>query len=257
VLTIDPQNQKVLAILDRLNRRARLKTGALAVLGVSVVAVCAYFVHEKQKPPPGGVPQVDVAAVQPMASSTTIAHDDPPPAPRPDEPVVAPGSAVATVAHDADVEPAIDAAPAVEASAVTVRVLRGSEYSLDGGATWQKVDRQAFPVSVSDHAVDVLVRQPMTSMTTVHVEPGAKVVNASQQFRPASISLRCALAGVTADVNGRSVRLDRSETIPFEHNATSSQQSLTVRFIDARGNTDVQAITVTAGQDQDVTCALH
>jgi hypothetical protein len=138
-----------------------------------------------------------------------------------------------------------------------VRVLRGSEYSLDGGATWQKVDRQAFPVSVSDHAVDVLVRQPMTSMTTVHVEPGAKVVNASQQFRPASISLRCALAGVTADVNGRSVRLDRSETIPFEHNATSSQQSLTVRFIDARGNTDVQAITVTAGQDQDVTCALH
>src|SRR3954469_25152475 len=33
VLTIDPQNEKVLSILDRINRRARLKTVGLAVLG--------------------------------------------------------------------------------------------------------------------------------------------------------------------------------------------------------------------------------
>ncbi|HEY6034105.1 MAG TPA: serine/threonine-protein kinase, partial [Kofleriaceae bacterium] len=38
VLTIEPQNEKVLAILDRLNRRARLKTGALVIAGIGVLA---------------------------------------------------------------------------------------------------------------------------------------------------------------------------------------------------------------------------
>jgi len=259
VLTIDPQNAKVLAILDRLNRRARFKTGALAVLGAGVVAIGAYFVHEKQKPPPAGAPEVEIAAVQPLAASEVVAHDDPPPAPKLDDEPPAPGSAVAiAAARDADVgSDPIDAAPAVEASIATVHVLADSEYSLDGGATWQKVAHNDFPVTVRDRAIDVLVRQPTTTMTTVHVEPGAKLVNASQQFRPASITPRCGLAGVIVDVNGQSATIDRAETIPFEHNAMSSTQKVRVRFIDARGNTDEQPVTVTAGQAQDVTCGLH
>ena len=260
VLTIDPQNTKVLAILDRLNRRARLKTAGLALLGACAMAVGAYAVHEKQKPPPAGAPEVDIAAVQSTASSVTIAHDDPPPAPRPDEPVVALGSA-AGVVHDADVadDTAVDAAATVEPTIVSVRVLPDSQVSLDGGATWQKVTGQDVPVTVRDHAIDVIVRKlPMTSDTKVHVEPGAKVVNASQQFLPASITPRCALAGVTVDVDGReNVPLDRAQNFTFEHNAMSSSRSVTVKFYDARGNTDTQSITATAGVAQDVTCALH
>ena len=259
VLTIDPQNAKVLAILDRLNRRARFKTGAIAVLVAGVIAVGAYFVHEKQKPPPAGVPEVDVAAVQPLTTAEQVAHDDPPPAPKPDDEPAVPGSAVAIApVHDADVaEDVVDAAPAIEPSVVMVRVLRDSSYSLDGGATWQKVDGTDFPVAVRDHTIDVIVRQPLTTDTPVHVEPGAKVVRASQQFRPASITPRCAVSGVTVDMSGKTVRVDRAETIAFPLNAMRSQERVVVTFIDARGNTDVQTVYATAGQAQDVTCALH
>ena len=45
VLTIEPANETVLAILDRLNRRARLKTGALVIAGIGVLAIGGYAIH--------------------------------------------------------------------------------------------------------------------------------------------------------------------------------------------------------------------
>ncbi|HEY1817018.1 MAG TPA: serine/threonine-protein kinase [Kofleriaceae bacterium] len=255
VLTIDPANPKVLSILERLNRRARLKTGALAALGIAVVAVGAYFVHEQQKPPPAGAPNVDVASLGPSSRAVATSHDDPPPPPRPEV-----GSAVAIVAapRDATTAEPIDAAPAVEPTLATVRALPGSQFSLDGGATWQKAAEDGtFSVTLHDRAVDVLVRdQPMTADTTVHVEQGAGRVNAEQQFRPGSITPRCKVAGTSVFVDGDGRDLDVAETIFFQHNAVSSTRSVDVKFIDARGNIDLQTITVKAGEAQDVTCAL-
>src|SRR4051812_18072942 len=83
VLTIDPDNEKVLAILDRLNRRARLKTVALAIAGVGVLVAGGYAIHERGTAPPGGV-----ASFNPSLGSDLVSHDQvvhetrPPDAPR-------------------------------------------------------------------------------------------------------------------------------------------------------------------------------
>src|SRR5207248_937673 len=49
VLTIDPQNAKVLAILDGINRRSRVKHVALAALGCAVLAGAVFALHEALK----------------------------------------------------------------------------------------------------------------------------------------------------------------------------------------------------------------
>ena len=196
VLTIDPENAKVLAILDRLNRRARLKTGALAALGVA-----------RDRGRRVLRPRAAEAAAGRRAASrrrrrrsrrrgrspsrTTIRRRRRAPTSR-----RAPGSAVAIAAapRDADVDESdVDAAAAIEPTVVTIRVLPHSQFSLDGGATWQKVTGHDFPVSVTrSRDRRARARPAGDHRHTVHVEPGAKVVNAGQQFRPASITPRCA-----------------------------------------------------------------
>jgi tRNA A-37 threonylcarbamoyl transferase component Bud32 len=256
VLTIDPQNARVLAILDRLNRRARLKTGALAVLGIGVVALGAYFVHEQQQPPPSGAPNVDVASAVTQPTATTIAHDDPPPPPKPNDGVEPTGSAamVAAIAHDAAEAVAVDAVAEVEPTVVHIRVLPGSSYN--DGAKWVMEKDRELVVTV-DHPMDVEIHSTVAAKTNVHVEPGMKFVNAEQQFLPASITPHCALAGVTVEIDGQARKLDAAATIPFELYATSSTQSIIVKFTDAHGNVDEQKIDATAGKLQDVKCALH
>ena len=61
VLTIDPDNVRVLAILDRLNRRARFKIVLAAVAGVGVLAFGGYAIHERAKGPPAGAANIDVS----------------------------------------------------------------------------------------------------------------------------------------------------------------------------------------------------
>ncbi|HEX4454358.1 MAG TPA: serine/threonine-protein kinase [Kofleriaceae bacterium] len=255
VMTIDAQNARVLAILDRLNRRARLKTGALAVLGIGVVALGAYFVNERQKPGPSGAPNVDVASALTLPATTTIAHDDPPPPPRHDEPIGS-AAAVAAIARDAaDVTPSPDASVAVEPTIVNVRVLPGSSYF--DGAHWIAIKDAVLPVAVTDRAVDVQIKSPETAIVTVHVEPGAKVVNAEQQFVPGTITPHCTVAGASVEIAGQTRKLDNPATILFEHNAMSSTQIVKVVFYDASGRADTQEIDVTAGKTQEVTCGLH
>ncbi len=253
VLTIDAQNARVLAILDRLNRRARLKTGALAVLGIGVVALGAYFVHEQQQPGPSGAPNVDLASALTQPTATTIAHDDPPPPPKPDEPM---GSAavVVAVAHDAPEVTPVDAAPAIEPVTVIVHVLRNSSYF--DGSKWVAIESTELPVTVTDRPVDVQIKNPAAQNTKVHVERGMTSVSAEQQFLGATIKPTCALA-TAVYINDRPIQLGSSETILFDHNATSSHQTVKVVFYDAHGNAETQTVDVQAGTVQEVTCALH
>jgi tRNA A-37 threonylcarbamoyl transferase component Bud32 len=259
VLTIDATNAKVLAILDRLNRRARAKTTGLAALAIAAVALGAYAIHEKNKPSPPGAPNVDIASAMPPNQTTATTHDDPPPPPRPDDP--APGSATVasvTPVHDASVELEADAAPMIEPTIVHVRVLPNSEYTLDG-VKWQAIDGRDVAISVTDHPVDVRIRNGRTEATSVHVEPGTKqVINAEQQFRAASLTAHCAVANASVNIDNNPRQIDQPVTIPFEHNAVSSRRSIAVIFYDgANGKTDQQQVTVEAGELKDVTCALH
>ncbi len=256
VLTIEPTNAKLLAILDRLNRRARAKTTGLVALAIAAVSIGAYAIHEKNKPPPPGAPNVDIASAITPTQTVATTHDDPPPPPRPDEPQGSATVAIATPVHDASAEVEADAAPVIEPTSVSIHVLPGSEWSLDG-VKWKAIDGRDVAITVTDHPVDVRIRNSLTAETTVRVEPGAKQLSAQQQFLAATLTAHCAVNGVTVAVGDAGWSLERPKTIAVETNPVSSTQSIGVSFTDAHGVTDRQIVTVTAGQAKYVTCALH
>jgi hypothetical protein len=162
-------------------------------------------------------------------------------------------AAVAVVAHDAPEAVAIDATVAVVESIVHIRVLPGSSY-LDGSKTIA-IDGMDLALTV-DQARDVQIMNAVAVATRVHIEPGMTFVNAEQQFRPATITPRCPVAGATVEIDGDAA-IDRAKTIVFERNAMSSKRFVHVVFYDAAGHTDDHGVTVTAGEAQEVTCALH
>src|SRR6185436_18628019 len=59
VLTIDPQNAKVLELLDGINRRKRRRSQAIAIGLAAVLGLCAWMVQRSTRPPPSDpAPQV-------------------------------------------------------------------------------------------------------------------------------------------------------------------------------------------------------
>src|SRR5690606_9563898 len=66
VLTIDPKNEKVLGILDGLNRRARLKQVGIGLLAVSAMALGGYTIHKRSLPPPPEDPPAPTVVPTPV-----------------------------------------------------------------------------------------------------------------------------------------------------------------------------------------------
>src|SRR5262245_61148309 len=132
VLTIDPQNAKVLELLDGINRRKRRRSQAIALGLAAVVALGAWGVQRATRPPPsdppplvteGGAPvplpvrhtevaQVEVAAIpEPPESDAAVASasSDAPPAPVRSAPLDAAVVAAVGVPTQIRVSPAKDA----------------------------------------------------------------------------------------------------------------------------------------------------
>ena len=267
VLTMQPANAKVLAILDRINRRERLKKSAMIALCVAGVGVGAVFVHEQSKTAPPVPPIVDVPAHGTNGRVVAVSHDDPPP-PRPREQLVAivgdlhrdagePSSAGSGSANASAI--AIGSAAAIAATEphdVTIDVLANSEYRVAGGA-WTKVTGHQFTVSVADQPLAVEIRNPQAELIQVAVERGARSLNPVQQFLPATLVPRCKIAGASVAIETSGWSLDVPWNVLFEKNAFSSKKSVAVTFTGPSGATDTQVVTAVAGQAQDVTCALR
>ncbi|HEY6177717.1 MAG TPA: serine/threonine-protein kinase, partial [Kofleriaceae bacterium] len=76
VLTIDPNNPRVLEILDGINRRKRRRANLLAAGFVAVLAVCAWMVHRNAQPPPADPPpRINAPGASPQVPRRTeVAH---------------------------------------------------------------------------------------------------------------------------------------------------------------------------------------
>src|SRR5258706_15527125 len=75
VLTIDPENAVVLAMLDKLNRRARMQTVAIGTLAVMVVAFGGYMIHEHSKTPPPEPPNLGLDMFGSGAQGNHVTHE--------------------------------------------------------------------------------------------------------------------------------------------------------------------------------------
>src|SRR5499426_3818771 len=101
VLTIDPQNAKVLELLDGINRRKRRRSQAIALGLAAVVALGAWGVQRATRPPPSEPPESDAAVAS--------ASSDAPPAPVRSAPLDAAVVAAVGVPTQIRVSPAKDA----------------------------------------------------------------------------------------------------------------------------------------------------
>ncbi len=255
VLTIDPQNAKVLAILDGINRRTKLKHVGLALLAAGVIGGSAFVMHEKLKAVPDEPPQVgDI--VEHQGQKTQVAKDDQaPPAPVEDAPQDA---APVVVAAKPDAEThvvvnQIDAGFALAPVTITLTLYTGSQYRIDGGK-WITAD--SVNVDVRDRDVVVEIQNTCCETKSLTLNRESKSRKVPMSFRMASITPLCEAANASVLIDGAPARLKDSYPIRFDANATSSTKSVKVVFTDGKAN-DSQDIQVSAGGATEVKCALH
>jgi hypothetical protein len=270
VLTIDPENEKVLAILDRLNRRARFKMGLLAVAGLGVLVFGGYEIHERSKGLPAGAPNIDLGS-----QGTALEHRDhvvheqrPPDATtlQPDarvEVVMAPRDAhVATVAVPDAAELVTaqpDAAIALEPVKVSISVLGGSRYRIDNTSPFVPVVGNSLMVTVTDHPLKVTIQNDLCQEVSVTVDRNSKNVGAGQQFLAGRVTPACpGVADVSVSVAGEAWTLGTARQITFDQNALNSSQLVKVVFTGGKNATvDSHTVKVKATEDVEVKCALH
>ena len=221
VLTLDANNEKVIAILDGINRRVRLKAIGLGALAALAIGGGAFAIHRQTRalepaaPPPPGEPGTRLAH-----TITAVAPDDPPPPPPevPDDALLAevPVDAAASGATTGVVGvtgprlptgPDAGAAPMAREVTVVVSPARGSRVDF-GDGRWIDVPPDDGRLT---HALDgeamVRVQNPCCEEQARAVSPGAPVASFNLRFRAATVTVRCP-ASITGTPWEVSVKID-------------------------------------------------
>jgi tRNA A-37 threonylcarbamoyl transferase component Bud32 len=260
VLTIDPQNARVLELLDGINRRKRRRAQAIAVGLAALLGVCAWMMQQATRPPPSEPPprvtdgtapapmrvrQIEVARVEvaaipetPEDDAAVAAGSDPPSAPvraaPPDAAVV-----IAGVATQVRVSPAKDA-----------------EYALGRGP------RKPVPD-------DGIVRLELVAETEIHVfsvsrccqeesklvRPGADITIV-MPYLPGRVLPSC-LDNPMAEVriSGVSANLGDTFAVPIG-DSTDETKTVEVEFLGDRVDPTPIKVTVAAGKIKEVKCVI-
>jgi hypothetical protein len=270
VLTIDANNEKVLAILDRLNRRARLKTGVLAVAGIGVLAIGGYAIHIKAKAPPPGALNINVAMIGSDGHHEQVVHETRPLDARP-QIATAPVDAHAEIAAPRDARAMVTvavpdahelaAAPpdagAAEPTKVEITVLGQSSYRLDKNDDWTPIPGRVLRLPVA-RPTHVEIKNLFAQTADIDLDVGSKNIVASQPFLSITITATCNVPDATVTIGGELAVLGQPKILTFDKNSSTSEQRVQVVFSGGKsGATDPHPMTLHAGDVQEVKCALH
>ncbi|MFN0248951.1 MAG: serine/threonine protein kinase [Kofleriaceae bacterium] len=256
VLTLDPKNEKVLAILDGLNRR-QLWTRLAMVGGVAVVIGGGAFLIHKKTEPPGAESAAVTEPSTPMWTHRLVqtSHDDQPPPIPVDDAVVAVGSNGNGNNGAGPNRPAIPDAGVAEPKPQTFEVTvdayppQGTEIDF-GDGTWIKFS----PGMTRTLSVRTKVRakNPCCIVDEQDVAFGQAQVKFVLNFRPASITPRCADTSVIVSVGGRQASLDQRVMVTFE--STFETETRKVEFTTPEGKYPAKMVTLKPGDAKDVKC---
>ncbi|HWO17331.1 MAG TPA: serine/threonine-protein kinase [Kofleriaceae bacterium] len=260
VLTIDPDNAKVLALLEGVNRRKRIKTGALVAGFVAVLGTCAFTIHRRSQ-------TAELLPTGPLGGGSwptqgpafAAGYEPPPPAPDPDVPAPGdagpsgPGSAGSAGGPDVTPPPP-DAAPAVVAADIRVTVWppRGSEIRF-GEGDWLPVPEGGLVVRSIDRAMTITARNPCCEMGYANVHVGQPTATVDMKLKPGTVVAKCDYPDTTVQIDEKSAQLGKPWSIWFE--GTLDSASAKVTFI-ARDKVDTRAVQVRSGQTTEVRCAF-
>jgi len=260
VLTIDPDNQKVIEILDGINRRTRIKTGALAAAFVAVMGTCAFVIHRRSQvtevqPPPGS----GGGSWPGHAPVTQIAHEPAPPeeadaAIASEDDALLAGSGAHPGSGATGPEPATpDGPPAVVPAdiRVTVSPAQGSEIRF-GDGDWASVPETGVLVRTIDHPLTITARNPCCEMVGKEVRVGQPEVVLDMNFKPGRILATCSYPDTTVQIDERSATLGKPTPIFLD--GTLDSRTVKVTFIGRK--LDTQTVQVRSGKTTEVRCAF-
>ncbi len=202
VLTIDSDNEKVIAILDGINRRLRLKAIGLGVIAASVIGGGAWLVHRKSLPPGPELPAAPDHTGSAIAQwpTTHVSPDD-----RPPDLVAAIDAGVEIVdaafvagGNNPNVRPPVVDAAAVVAEPkelwVTVRPAQGAQVDF-GDGTWVDVTTEDGRLARAiDRNATVRARNKCCESQEAAVTVGQAQLVFDLVFKPGQIVPTCKLA---------------------------------------------------------------
>lgn len=277
VLTIDGDNAKVIAILDGINRRTRLKAGGLAALFVCVMGLGAYMVHRRTEPPRIDTPNLVDHGSDPVAGPVTaVAREVEPPAL--DAGAVAPGTdgddgtdgdndgdapdtrpapATTTAAGGDPPGPARATEPPKKPTQFRVSPSVDAEYQLATDGSWRPVPDDGLVRLELGEAVEVQVRNASgcCQAETRQLQPGDDVLIATQLL-PATIIARCADRAVSVTIDSQPWRLDQPRTIVFGASLDATRTAMVQFLGEAVDSTPIKA-TVKFKETKEVACVVR
>jgi eukaryotic-like serine/threonine-protein kinase len=254
ILTIDADNEKVIAILDGINRRTRLKAYAMIGGFAAVMGLGAYMVHRRSQVPDNDVPsELGNGSVSLNNPNTVVVKD-----PAPPEKAV-PDAAVVAVLDDARgsgssvIPPILDATQSPQRTTFSVFPPNEARYRLDGGE-WRRVVGGAVSVDLATDTVIEVENLTGCCGPASHTFKPGESFEMTTPFMPALLEFQCEAAGVKVFVDNKSVRFDVRHTITFPENSMSSTQIVKVVFLGDKVSPDPKDITVAANQTTKVKC---
>jgi len=263
VLTIDPQNEKVLAILDGLNRRARLKHGALGIVAAGVIAFGGYMIHERTKPPPPEEPPAPEAVTSPfVVPATHIATQESAPPEAQDAAVVAVtpvGSGSDLAHHQGSAADTIDAGNVVTGKPLVVMVTpaKGSKVKFSDEAQWVDVPADGRVMRTFDHDVGIRIKNECCEEDGQDwsFASGEPQLSFTLKLLPASVTATCDIPGdVTVRINGKPVKVGSTYSEPFEKNSTQISKTFEVSFAGEKVSPKTKTVEVRAADTMTVKC---
>jgi serine/threonine-protein kinase len=261
VLTVDPQNAKVLAILDGINRRARMKTGGIAVLAIAVLSGGGYLIHRNSQPATPRTPTLGSATDQHLElPHQNVAQVEAPPdalvitvEPRPD----AATQVVAEVPHDAPAAIADTGVPAVPTE-VTVSPWRGVEYRVGTDGPWQPVlaDGKITLALAAETRVFVRDTSGCCQDYDKPIKPGVPGQRFDINALPGHIKPVCDHKDVYVNIDGVQRELGTFNAIPFDK-ALARTKRVKVEFVGENIDKTPIEVEVSANKDVEVPCVAH
>jgi serine/threonine-protein kinase len=252
VLTIDADNEKVIAILDGINRRTRLKAYAMIAGFAAVMGLGAYMVHRRSQVPDNDVPtELGNGSVSLSDRKTVVVKEAVPPAPLPAD------AAVALLTDDARavIAPLLDASPSQIGVATTFEVFpaNGAQWRIGDGA-WQPVveGKVTFTIAAPT-SVEVKNDGGCCQTETRTIKPGEKDVMITTTYFPAQLQIECDIEGASVTVDRESRRINAKETIPLEKE-TSPSKTVLVEFLGEKVSPKELRVKVEANKTTKVKC---
>jgi tRNA A-37 threonylcarbamoyl transferase component Bud32 len=266
VLTIDPQNVRVLDILDGINRRKRRRAQAIAVGFATVIGACAWMVHRNAQPPvvdPG--PRVTEHVVFPpleLLRAHVVQVEPPPPV---DERT--PSDAVD---HGADAAPAPESETtvgigrhpppdtAVVAAAVATRIrvspAKDAEYAVGNGSRKPVPDDGVVRLDLAaDADIHVFSLSRCCQEESKRVRPGDDLTIV-MQYLPVHVLPICP-DNPTAEVRIGKVSAKLGNEFAIAIGASTDEtKTVLVEFFGDHIDSMPIKVTVAAGQTKEVKC---